>query len=109
MKVCILLAALCLVRIEGQLSTSSLYRSSDFKFNIYVGNYKDCKVYIANIVVFDCGLQYSAYQWRYLFRNAGVDFPTGLKVNKDNNIIYKLKRLIDPLASDGEGDFYILK
>ena len=83
--------------------------SFDFKFNIYVGNYKDCKVYIANIVVFDCGLQYSAYQWRYLFRNAGVDFPTGLKVNKDNNIIYKLKRLIDPLASDGEGDFYILK
>lgn len=31
-------------------------------FNNYNPGYKDCKVYIAIIVIIDCGLQYNAYQ-----------------------------------------------
>ena len=79
------------------------------QFNNYVGDYKNCKVYIASIIVFDCNLQYSAYQWSFLFRNAASNPGRGYTVNKQSDIFYKLKRLIDPNYSDGEGDFFMLK
>lgn len=62
-QVCIMLAAVCLVRVSAQIEPSQSFRSAQMTFNNYNPGYKDCKVYIANIVVFDCGLQYDAYQW----------------------------------------------
>lgn len=78
-------------------------------FNNYNAGYKNCKVYIANIVIFDCGLQYNAYKWNYLFRNAQTDYSIGLQQNKEFGVTYKFKRLIDYKYPDGEGDFFVLK
>ena len=84
MQVCIVLAAVCLVRVDAQATNS--IRSATMTFNNYNPGYKNCKVYIANIVVFDCGLQYNAYQLSYLFRNAQDDYSIGYSGNKLSDI-----------------------
>lgn len=101
-------ALLCLTSVEAQTPSVS-FRSSTMTFNNYNEGYKECKVFIANIVIFDCGLQYNAYQWSYLFRNAAADYSLGLKQNKQQGMTYKFKRLVDSNYPEGEGDFFVLK
>ena len=64
---------------------------------------------MSNIIIYDCGYQYFAYQWKYLLQNSTDSFPISLKQIKDSNILYKFKRVIDQRYRQGDGNFYVLK
>lgn len=65
-------------------------------FNTFIPGHKNCEVYIANIIIIECGYQYSAYSRDYLYRNAETDYSAGVATeNKNTDTIYMFKRLID--------------
>lgn len=72
------------------------YRSSPMQFSKYINNYKNCKVYIANIIIFDCGYDYQAFKWNNLIEHSGRRYNDyRFLVYKQPGSIIKFRREID--------------
>jgi hypothetical protein len=79
-------------------------------FSKYIDGYQNCQVYIANIIIFDCGFDYQAFKWNYLVQNSGQQFNNHrLLVYKQPGGLYKFRREIDEKYELGTGDFFVLK
>ena len=61
---------MCLIGYALGAEATFSYKSSTMNFNSFRPDNRECKVYLATIIIFDCAFEYHAYQRNYLIQNS---------------------------------------